>query len=282
MQHLVNVNPLKQQDNSEEKKRKRSENEEETVGGETEVNEQSEEPEQKKVKETTLLDHLHDESWKTRLQSEFSKPYFKGLEKFLTKEYKEKPNKIFPKMEEVFTALNTCPFDNVKVVIIGQDPYPDYYAHGMSFSVKKGTAVPKSLLNIYKELANDDDLRIPFTAPKHGYLMGWAEQGVLLINAVMTVEKGQPNAHKAKGWETFTDAIIEKLKGKKNVVYMLWGKDSQKKGAKIDRRNNLVIECAHPSPLAADKGFFGSKCFSKCNTYLEKQGSEPIDWNNLP
>ncbi|KAG2378405.1 hypothetical protein C9374_008548 [Naegleria lovaniensis] len=195
--------------------------------------------------------------------------------------YKEKPKQIFPKKEEIFSALNACSFDNVKVVILGQDPYPQWYAHGMSFSVKKGITTPKSLQNIYAELEQDENLTPRFTQPNHGYLMGWAQQGVLLLNAVLTVESGKSNEHKGIGWEQFTDAIINKLKEKKNIVYLLWGKDAQEKGSKIDRKNNLVIQTSHPSPFSANKGFLGSKCFSKCNEYLTNNGLTTINWNKL-
>ncbi|EFC45129.1 predicted protein, partial [Naegleria gruberi] len=228
-----------------------------------------------------LSSYLQDESWKELLDKEFQKSYFKKLNQSVAKEYEEKPKTVYPKKDEIFSALNVCPFDNVKVVIIGQDPYPQWYAHGMSFSVKKGVTVPKSLQNIYQELGSDSDLDKPFTEPDHGYLMGWAEQGVLLLNAVLTVEKGASNAHKGIGWETFTDAVIEQLAKKKNLAFLLWGKDAQQKGAKVDKKNNLVITTSHPSPFSADKGFLGSKCFSKCNQYLVQCGIEPIDWSNL-
>ncbi|KAL9655785.1 hypothetical protein ABK040_005012 [Willaertia magna] len=225
-----------------------------------------------------LVDYLTENSWKTRLNDEFNKNYFIQLEKSLEVKFRENEKNIFPKKEEIFTALNVCPFDNVKVVILGQDPYPAWYAHGMSFSVKKGVAIPKSLQNIYKELSNNNNLSKPFIPPNHGYLMQWAQQGVLLLNAVLTVEKGKSNEHKGLGWENFTQKIIDLLmKEKEHVVYLLWGKDAQKRGSKINRSKNCVIECAHPSPFSASSGFFGSKCFEKAEKYLMEH-QMTIDW----
>ncbi|KAF0974660.1 hypothetical protein FDP41_006134 [Naegleria fowleri] len=310
-EHLIGMKPnssndqakvTKNEDES-EKKRKLDTNDlhaEEQDNNEptSEVNDV--EPQRKKLKESSdhnnggtvtttsssdtnnpLIEYLLDSSWKSKLEDEFSKSYFKKLEKTVNKHYKEKPKQIFPKKDEIFSALNACSYDNVKVVILGQDPYPQWYAHGMSFSVKKGISTPKSLQNIYSELEHDENLKPKFTRPNHGYLMGWAKQGVLLLNAVLTVESGKSNEHKGIGWEQFTDAIINKLKEKKNIVYLLWGKDAQEKGSKIDRKNNLVIQTSHPSPFSADKGFLGSKCFSKCNEYLENHSVTPINWSDL-
>ena len=215
-------------------------------------------------------------SWKKHLVSEFEKEYMKSLRKFLASQLEAKKI-IYPRGTEYFTALNLTPFENVKVVVVGQDPYhgPNQ-AHGLSFSVKPGVQTPPSLVNIYKELHSD--LGIPI--PKHGHLQKWAEQGVLLLNAVLTVEGGKAASHQGKGWEEFTDRIIHILNDhRENLVFVLWGSYAQKKGAFIDRKKHLVIESPHPSPLSAHRGFFGSKPFSKINDYLKATGQKPIDWN---
>ena len=215
------------------------------------------------------------ESWKKRLQPEFEKPYMQGLQKFLAVETKNGKN-IFPASGDCFTALNLTPFDKVKVVIIGQDPYHGSgQAHGLSFSVREGIRFPPSLLNIFKELKTD----LGFEAPKSGVLSKWADQGVLLLNAVLTVEEGKAAAHQGKGWEKFTDEVIRQLNDEKEgLVFLLWGAYAQKKAAFVDRNKHLVIESVHPSPLSAYRGFFGSKPFSKINSYLVSKNKSPINW----
>ncbi len=216
-----------------------------------------------------------EESWKNKLLPEFEKDYMKNLKIFLKKRLLEK-KEIFPRGEEYFAALNLTPFEKVKVVIMGQDPYHGpQQAHGLAFSVKPGTALPPSLKNIFKELASDQGVPIP----KSGHLQKWADQGVLLLNAVLTVENGAANSHQGKGWEQFTDQIIHVLNDqKKNLVFILWGSYAQKKGSFIDREKHHVIECVHPSPLSSHRGFFGSKPFSKTNDYLKSTAQKPIDW----
>ena len=184
---------------------------------------------------------------------------------------------VYPPQDDVFSAFKVTPFDEVKVVILGQDPYhgPDQ-AHGLSFSVKPGVKTPPSLANMYKELAQDID---GFTIPDHGYLLPWAQQGVLLLNTVLTVEAGQAHSHKQLGWEQFTDKVIDALNQHANgVVFMLWGSHAQKKGARIDRNKHCVLSGPHPSPLSAYRGFFGCGHFSKCNQYLLDNNKMPIDW----
>ncbi len=216
-------------------------------------------------------------SWLAVLGNEFEKDYMLKLKQFL-KEEKDAGHTIYPKGSDIFNALNTTPFDKVKVVILGQDPYhgPNQ-AHGLSFSVQKGVQVPPSLQNIYKELATD----IPgFIIPKTGDLTEWAQQGVLLLNATLTVRAAMAGSHQKKGWEKFTDTIIKKISDeKKGVVFILWGNYAQSKSDLIDSTKHLVIKSTHPSPLAVSRGgFFGSKPFSKTNDYLKKQGEKPIDW----
>jgi uracil-DNA glycosylase len=215
-------------------------------------------------------------SWLAALKDEFEKPYMVELKKFLQKE-KEAGQVVYPKNSDIFNAFNTTPFDKVKVVILGQDPYhgPNQ-AHGLSFSVQKGIAIPKSLINIYKELATD----IPgFTKPAHGNLQGWAEQGVLLLNATLTVRAGEAASHQKKGWEIFTDEVIRTLsEKKKGLVFILWGAYAQSKIPLIDTGKHHIIKSVHPSPLSVERGFWGSKPFSKANAYLEKEGEKPIDW----
>jgi uracil-DNA glycosylase len=216
-------------------------------------------------------------SWKRQLADEFSESYMEKLRAFLKAEL-ESGHKVYPKPADWFAAFDHTPFEKVRVVIIGQDPYHGpMQAHGLSFSVKPGVKVPPSLLNIYKELEKD----IPgFKRPTHGYLDSWASQGVLLLNAVLTVRDGEPASHQRRGWEQFTDRVIHLLNEKReNLVFVLWGAYAQKKGAFISRKKHLVIESAHPSPLSASRGFLGSKPFSKINKYLKSKGEKPIDWS---
>lgn len=213
-------------------------------------------------------------SWKPKLDSEFEKDYFKELVAFIKAEYNTQV--IFPPAAQIFNAFESCSFENVKVVIIGQDPYhgPNQ-AHGLSFSVLDGVRNPPSLNNIFKEIKND----LGKTIPASGNLERWAEQGVLLLNATLTVRAQSPGSHQNKGWETFTDAVIRTVSEEKDgVVFMLWGAYAQKKGAIINRDKHLVLESAHPSPFSAHRGFFGNKHFSKANDYLRSQGKEEIDW----
>jgi len=222
-----------------------------------------------------MADVALEPSWKNHLLPEFSKPYMQELREFLRKE-KAAKKIIYPKGSEFFAALNATPFENVKVVIIGQDPYhgPNQ-AHGLCFSVKPGVGIPPSLRNIYAELKSD----MGITPPTHGCLTKWAEQGVLLLNATLSVVAGQAGSHQKRGWETFTDAVIDHLnRERENLVFVLWGSYAQKKGQFIDTKKHLVLKCVHPSPLSAHRGFFGSKPFSKINKYLESTGQTPIDW----
>jgi uracil-DNA glycosylase len=217
-------------------------------------------------------------SWLEVLGDEFEKDYMLKLKQFL-KEEKESGQKIYPKGSDIFAAFNKTPFDKVKVVILGQDPYhgPNQ-AHGLSFSVQKGMQTPPSLQNIYKELATD----IPgFQIPKTGDLTEWAEQGVLLLNATLTVRAATAGSHQKKGWEKFTDTVIKTISDKKSgVVFILWGNYAQSKAELIDDTKHLIIKSTHPSPLAVSRGgFFGSKPFSKTNEYLKQQGEKPIDWS---
>jgi len=214
-------------------------------------------------------------SWLKVLGEEFDKPYMTALRAFLVAE-KEQGKVIYPTSANWFTAFDKTPFDEVKVVILGQDPYHGAnQAHGLCFSVLPGVATPPSLVNIYKEL--DSDLGIPPAA--HGCLNHWAEQGVLLLNATLTVVGGQAGSHQNQGWETFTDRAIEVLnEQRQGLVFILWGSYAQKKGSMINRDKHCVIRSPHPSPLSAYRGFFGSKPFSKANDYLQSKGSEPIDW----
>ncbi|PYE45688.1 uracil-DNA glycosylase [Paenibacillus barcinonensis] len=212
--------------------------------------------------------------WDEVLQQETQADYFNNIRYALAAEYKTQT--VYPPKEDLFSALKLTPYHKVKAVIIGQDPYHGAgQAHGLSFSVRPGVRVPPSLKNIYKELQND--LGVP--VPRHGSLIHWAEQGVLLLNAVLTVREGQPNSHQALGWQTFTDAVIRELNERTEpMVYMLWGSHAQKKGAFINRDKHLVLESTHPSPLAAHRGFLGSRPFSKANEFLVSQGIKPIDW----
>mgnify|MGYP003324363076 CR=1 FL=1 len=214
-------------------------------------------------------------AWNNQLGDEFKKDYMLSLREFLANR-KQQGAIIYPPGSQWFAALNTTPFDQVKVVILGQDPYHGPgQAHGLCFSVLPNIKVPPSLVNIYKELKSD----LGIDQPNHGCLTSWAEQGVLLLNATMTVEQGQAGAHQGKGWETFTDTIINKLnQHRQGVVFMLWGSYAQKKASMIDAERHLVLQSVHPSPLSAYRGFFGCKHFSKANGYLQGQGLEPIDW----
>ena len=215
-----------------------------------------------------------EQSWKEQLASEFDKEYFKSLTDFVRQEYRS--TTVYPPGSYIFNAFEHCPFDKVKVVILGQDPYHEPgQAHGLSFSVQDGIPYPPSLVNIFKEL--ESDLGKPM--PSSGNLLRWADQGVLLLNATLTVRAHLAGSHQNRGWETFTDAVIHKLAdNRSHLVYILWGSYAQKKGAFIDASHNLVIKSAHPSPLAAYRGFLGSKPFSKANDYLIATGQEPIDW----
>ncbi|MCF2594406.1 uracil-DNA glycosylase [Bacteroides caecigallinarum] len=215
-----------------------------------------------------------EESWKEALMPEFSKDYFIRLTDFVRKEYHE--TTVYPPGKLIFNAFNLCPFDKVKVVIIGQDPYHGPgQAHGLCFSVNDGIQPPPSLVNIFKEI--NSDLGKPI--PQSGNLTRWAEQGVLLLNATLTVRAHQAGSHQRRGWEEFTDAVIRKLaEEKSNLVFILWGSYAQKKGAFIDRNKHLVLTSVHPSPLSAHNGFFGNHHFSLANDYLVKNGKTAIDW----
>jgi uracil-DNA glycosylase len=213
-------------------------------------------------------------SWKQRLAEEFNKPYFLQLTEFVKNEYLS--STVYPPGKEIFNAFDRCEFDQVKVVIIGQDPYHGIgQANGLCFSVKEGVRMPPSLLNIFKEIQSDLGKPIP----KSGDLDRWANQGVLLLNATLTVRASTPGSHQNKGWEVFTDEVIRKVSAEKdNVVFLLWGAYAQKKGEIIDRNKHLVLMSAHPSPFSADRGFFGNKHFSKTNQYLKSKGLKEIEW----
>lgn len=213
-------------------------------------------------------------SWKKLLSDEFDKPYFHQLIEFVKNEYKTQT--IYPRGLEIFRAMDHCDFSNVKVVIIGQDPYHGLgQANGLCFSVRDGIQMPPSLKNIFKEIHNDLGKPIPAS----GDLERWAQQGVLLLNATLTVRASTPGSHQNRGWETFTDAIIKKISDEKEgIVFLLWGAYAQKKGALINRNKHLALISAHPSPFSADRGFFGCKHFSKTNLYLKSKGKDEIDW----
>ncbi|MEJ1241737.1 uracil-DNA glycosylase [Chryseolinea sp. T2] len=213
-------------------------------------------------------------SWKSRLADEFTKPYFQKLADFVRQEYSTQT--VYPPGKEIFRAFDECDFDQVRVVIIGQDPYHGAgQANGLCFSVREGITLPPSLLNIFKEIRADIGKPIPAS----GDLERWATQGVLLLNATLTVRASTPGSHQNKGWELFTDEVIRKLSTERqNIVYLLWGAYAQKKGEIIDRNNNLVLMSPHPSPFSADRGFFGCKHFSKTNAYLKAKGQEEIEW----
>jgi len=223
----------------------------------------------------TARDIQLEPSWKEVLGEEFEQPYMLKLSEFLRRE-KSLGKHIYPAGKQIFNALNTTSFDEVSVVIIGQDPYHGPgQAHGLCFSVLPGVQIPPSLRNIYKELESD----VGFTAPAHGCLIPWAQQGVLLLNATLTVEAGKAGSHQGKGWEQFTDRVIDVLSERKtSLAFLLWGSYAQKKGANIDRSKHLVLQSPHPSPLSASRGFFGNQHFSRVNDYLTQQGREGIDW----
>lgn len=219
------------------------------------------------------------ESWFEALEPEFKKTYFHFLCKFVTEERRK--GTVYPPEDEVFSFTQACNIKDVKVVILGQDPYHGpKQAHGLCFSVQKGVQPPPSLVNMYKLLATDIE---GFKAPGHGYLNGWAQQGVLLLNAVLTVRARQANSHKDKGWEKLTDALISWLnKNHTGLVFILWGAYAQKKGSRIDLKKHKVLKGVHPSPLSAHRGFFNCAHFSQCNELLQQLGQTPIDWNKLP
>ena len=217
--------------------------------------------------------------WDEVLAGEFEKDYYVNLRKFLIHEYKTK--KIYPNMYDMFNALKLTSYEDVKIVILGQDPYHgENQAHGLAFSVNKGIKIPPSLLNMYKELHNDLGCFIP----NNGYLVPWAEQGVLLLNTVLTVREGEPNSHKNKGWEIFTDKVISKLNEREDpVIFILWGNNAKEKLKLITNKNHFILTAPHPSPLSASRGFFGCKHFSKANEILKSLNKKEIDWqiNNI-
>lgn len=223
-----------------------------------------------------LASHLRpDRGWQEHLAGEFSQPYMQALAEFLASE--ESAGKVlFPDSKHCFNALNSTPLDQVRVVILGQDPYHGPgQAHGLCFSVRPDIPPPPSLVNMFKEIQSD----LGIAPPDHGCLQPWAEQGVLLLNSVLTVVQGQAGAHRGKGWETFTDRVIETVnREREGVVFLLWGSYARKKGQHIDRNRHLVLEGPHPSPLSAYRGFFGCKHFSRANEWLREQGKEPVDW----
>jgi uracil-DNA glycosylase len=216
-----------------------------------------------------------DPGWMNLVGGEFDQPYMKALKEFLKQE-KTAGHIIYPKGNDIFNALNTTPFDRVRVVILGQDPYhgPDQ-AHGLAFSVREGIKLPPSLVNIYKEIESACGVAMP----RKGDLTGWARQGVLLLNATLTVQAERAGSHQGRGWEQFTDAVIRALNERgEHIVFMLWGSYAHKKGAFIDREKHLVLQAPHPSPLSAHRGFLGCGHFKKANEYLMRHGREPIDW----
>lgn len=215
-----------------------------------------------------------ENDWLEALEPEFRKPYYKELFQFVRSEYQTK--QIFPPSDDIFNAFHLTPLSKVKVVIIGQDPYHNVgQAHGLCFSVKPDVDIPPSLINIYQELHDDCGCYIP----NNGYLVKWAEQGVLMLNTVLTVQAHMANSHRGKGWESFTDAAIEALnKQDRPICFILWGRPAQMKKAMLNNPNHLILEAPHPSPLSAYRGFFGSRPFSKSNQFLTEHGIEPIDW----
>lgn len=221
------------------------------------------------------MDVKIESGWKSRLQTEFGKEYFVKLTDFVRSEYGK--GAVYPPGSLIFNAFDACPFDNVKAIIIGQDPYHGPgQAHGLCFSVKDGIDFPPSLVNIFKEIESDLGIRVKAS----GDLSRWAGQGVLLLNATLTVRAHQAGSHQRKGWEDFTDYVIKVLnEEKQNMVFFLWGAYAQKKGESIDRSRHLVLESVHPSPLSASRGFFGNRHFSRCNDYLAKNGISPVDWS---
>lgn len=221
------------------------------------------------------MDVKIDASWKEKISSEFEKPYFIKLSEFVREEYHNKT--VYPPGGLIFNAFNLCPYEKVKAVIIGQDPYHGPgQAHGLCFSVRDGIGYPPSLINIFKEIESDLGIKVK----RSGNLERWASQGVLLLNATLTVRAHNAGSHQKKGWEEFTDSVISVLnRDKTDIVFFLWGAYAQKKGESIDRTKHLVLESVHPSPLSASRGFFGNKHFSKCNEYLVLKGKGPIDWS---
>lgn len=221
------------------------------------------------------MDMVHiGNSWDDVLKEDFESENYRNLRKFLATEYRTRV--IYPDMHDIFNALKYTPYEKVKVVILGQDPYHGAgQAHGMCFSVKPNVPAPPSLVNIFKEI--ETDVGIKNTSP---YLVNWAKQGVLLLNTVLTVREGQPNSHRGQGWEVLTDSIIKKLNARKEpIVFMLWGGNARSKKALITNPQHLILECPHPSPLSAYAGFFECRHFSKCNDFLKKHGETPIDWH---
>lgn len=221
-------------------------------------------------KEQTLMEN----GWTEWLKKEWKEPYFEKLSSYLHDAYQTR--KVYPPRNQVFSAFGSCSYENIKVVILGQDPYHQKgQAHGMCFSVNPGVQIPPSLQNMYKELLDDCGCYFP----NNGYLMPWAKQGVFLLNTILTVEDSKPLAHKGMGWETFTDHAIQKVNEKKEpVVFLLWGSNARSKASMIDTSKHLVLEATHPSPLSAYRGFFGCKHFSKANAFLQENGREPINW----
>lgn len=213
--------------------------------------------------------------WKDAVSRELKKPYYQNLRQFLLQEYQTR--KIFPPMNDIFNALHFTALKEVKVLILGQDPYHDeHQAHGLAFSVLPGNKIPPSLLNIYKELQDD----LGGSIPSHGYLKSWADQGVMLLNTVLTVRAHEANSHKGKGWENFTDAVISEInKEDRPIVILLWGKPAQKKEQQLNNPHHLILKAPHPSPLSVYRGFFGCKHFSQCNNFLIKHGIDPVDWS---
>jgi uracil-DNA glycosylase len=224
--------------------------------------------------ETKKQIDLHP-SWLTHLAAEFEQPYMRQLKAFLVQQ-KQQRRMVFPPSKQIFNAFNTTHFDKVKVVILGQDPYHGPgQAHGLCFSVAPGVPAPPSLQNIFKEIERD----LGYPVPNHGNLQRWAEQGVLLLNATLTVEQGRAGAHQNQGWEQFTDRVIQVLNDQcEGLVFMLWGSYAQKKGRLVDARKHLVLTSPHPSPLSAHRGFIGNGHFSRANQYLEAHGRSPVDW----
>jgi len=221
------------------------------------------------------MDVKIEKTWKTQLEKEFEKDYFLKLKQYVHSEYEQ--HTVFPEGKLIFNAFDHCPFEQVRVIILGQDPYHEPgQAHGLCFSVQEGTVLPPSLQNIYKEIRTDEG----FEPLKSGNLERWANQGVLLLNATLTVRAHLAGSHQKKGWETFTDAVIHTLAEKRTgLVFILWGAYAQKKCSFIDETKHLVLKSVHPSPLSAHRGFFGNKHFSKANEYLMSQGLVPIDWH---
>ena len=221
------------------------------------------------------MDVKIEDSWKIRLKDEFEKEYFNKLTEFVREEYRI--STIYPPASLIFNSFNLCPFEDTRAVIIGQDPYHGPgQAHGLCFSVRDGVDFPPSLVNIFKEIEMD----LGFKRPSSGNLERWARQGVLLLNATLTVKAHSAGSHQRKGWEQFTDAAISIINSERqNIVFFLWGAYAQKKGEAIDRTRHLVLESVHPSPLSASRGFFGNSHFSKCNDYLNDHGLSPVDWH---